>query len=296
LTELLSTKQAWQWGTPQEEAFNKIKLLLTALAILTLYDTSTATKISADASSFGVRAVLLQLCDQQLKPVAYASQKLSETEKRYAQIEKEALALTWACEKFSPYIMGKTIDIETDHKPLVPLMICKDLDAMPPHILHFHLRMMRYSFNICHVPRKLLYVADTLSRAPVAPKSDVDDAENLESATEAFITAVVSQLPATSTRLELLCKAQSEDKTLQNFFKFCEQGWLTKNSLCNDLKPYWSVNDELTVHNNLLLCGNRIVVYNKIFYRSYMKAIKGLSKPNSKPKQLYGGLVCRNKL
>ena len=57
-----------------------------------------------------------------------------------------------------------------------------------------------------------LYVADTPSRAPVTPKSDVDDAENIEGATETFITAVVSQLPVISTRLEQLCKAQSEDK------------------------------------------------------------------------------------
>ena len=69
-----------------------------------------------------------------------------------------------------------------------------------------------------------MHVANTLSIAPVAPKSDVDDAENLEGATEVFITAVVLQLPATTTRLEQLRKAQSEEKTLQNIFKFCEQG------------------------------------------------------------------------
>jgi len=73
-----------------------------------LYDTTAATyQNSADASLFGVGAVLLQRNDQQWKPVAYASRKLSETEKCYAQIEKEALALTWACKKFSTYIMGK---------------------------------------------------------------------------------------------------------------------------------------------------------------------------------------------
>jgi len=65
------------------------------------------------------------------------SKNFRETEKRYAQIEKEALALTWACEKFPPYIIEKTIDIETDQKPLVLLMSSKDLDAMPPHILCF---------------------------------------------------------------------------------------------------------------------------------------------------------------
>ena len=177
LTELLSIKQARQWGTPQDEAFSKIKQLLTEPRVLTLYDTTAATKISADVSSYGVGAVLLQHSNQQWKPVAYASRKLSDTEKRYAQIEKEALALTWACEKFSPYIMGKTIDIETDHKPLVPLMSSKDLDAMSPRILRFRLRMMRYSFNICHVPGELLMLLaqDHIMSRPLLDCLDVID-------------------------------------------------------------------------------------------------------------------------
>ena len=83
-------------GLPKDEVFKKIKQFSTAPAILTLYGTSAATKIPADASSYGVRAVLLQLSDQKWKPVAYASWKLSATKKCYARIKKEALALTWA--------------------------------------------------------------------------------------------------------------------------------------------------------------------------------------------------------
>ena len=46
---------------------------------------------------------------------------MTEAETRYAQIEKEALATTWASERFSNYILGKQVLLETDHKPLVPL-------------------------------------------------------------------------------------------------------------------------------------------------------------------------------
>ena len=92
---------------------------------------------------------------------------MSETETRYAQIEKEALAITWACEKFSTYILGKHISIETDHKPLVPLLGSKHLDNLPPRVLRFRLRLMRFSYSIQHVPGTLLYAADTLSRAPL---------------------------------------------------------------------------------------------------------------------------------
>ena len=74
--------------------------------MLALYNPQAETKVSADASSFGLGAVLLQLNDQSWKPVAYASRSLMDMERQYAQIEKEALAITWACEKFSTYILG----------------------------------------------------------------------------------------------------------------------------------------------------------------------------------------------
>lgn len=97
-----------------------------------------------DASSYGLGAVLLQEVNSSWKPVAYASWLTTETERRYAQKEKEALAITWACEKFADYILGKKFTIETDHKPLVPLLGTKHLDGLPPRVLRFQLRLARF--------------------------------------------------------------------------------------------------------------------------------------------------------
>ena len=115
---------------------------------------------------------------------------MSETETRYTQIEKEALAITWACEKFATYILGKHISIETDHKPLVPLLGSKHLDNFPPRVLRFSLRLMRFSYSIQHVPGKLLYTADTFSRAPLR-ENDID-LQTLEkqSEVESFIATI----------------------------------------------------------------------------------------------------------
>jgi len=57
--------------------------------------------------------------------------------------------------------------LETDHKPLVPLLGKKSLDSLPPQELRFHLRLMRFECTITHVPGKELYTPDTLSWAPV---------------------------------------------------------------------------------------------------------------------------------
>ena len=107
LRELLSKKCSWHWGHTQDQAFANIKSELSKPTILTLYDPAKETKITADASSYGLGAVIMQRQDSEWKPTAYASRSMNETEQRYAQIEKEALAITWACEKFTNYILEK---------------------------------------------------------------------------------------------------------------------------------------------------------------------------------------------
>ena len=164
LRELLSPKVSWIWEHAQQEAFEKLKTELATPRVLSHYSIDADTKVSADASSHGLGAVFLQLHNGEWKLIAFASRSLSDTERRYAQIEKEALALTWACEKFSEYVLGKEIELETDHKPLVPLLGKKSLDSLPPRVLRFRLRLMRFQYNIKHVPGKTLYTPDTLSQ------------------------------------------------------------------------------------------------------------------------------------
>ena len=92
LSELLSSKNTWIWGPAQGRAFSNLKEEITRPH----YNPEAHTKMSADASSFGLGSVLL-LNKYVWKPVAYASRSLTETERRYAQIENEALAVTWSC-------------------------------------------------------------------------------------------------------------------------------------------------------------------------------------------------------
>ena len=106
LQDLLSLKNQWHWGHEQQEAFERLKTALSASEELALYDARNHAILSADAPSYSLGAVLRQTQpDRSLRPIAYVSRALTETEQRYAQIEKEALAVTWACERFQGYLL-----------------------------------------------------------------------------------------------------------------------------------------------------------------------------------------------
>ena len=88
----------------------------------------------------GVGAVLTQKqSDGNWSTVAYCSRSLSNAEQRYTQIEKEALALTWGCEHFNDYLLGKHFHVETDHKLLVSLLGTKNLEELPIRVQRFRM-------------------------------------------------------------------------------------------------------------------------------------------------------------
>ena len=89
LRQLLCKDTTWLWTDPQQRAFEQIKTTLTSAEVLACYDPSRPTIIAADASLNGIGAVLLQVQDDgNRRPISYASRSLSDTEKRYAVIEK----------------------------------------------------------------------------------------------------------------------------------------------------------------------------------------------------------------
>ena len=60
LRDLLCNKNQWLWGKAQQKAFVETKQLLSFTPVFALYDQKRPTRISADASSFGLGAVLMQ--------------------------------------------------------------------------------------------------------------------------------------------------------------------------------------------------------------------------------------------
>ena len=197
----------------------------------------------------------MQKKGREWKPIAYASRSMTETEKRYAQIEKEALASTWACEKFSNYILWKKIPHRDGSQTVDPLLGTKHLDALPPRILRFRLRLGRYDYNITHFPGTLLYTANT--RAP--PQKNTEDIELQEEA-KAMLEMVISHLPARKGKFAEYSTVQAADAECSNVINYCQHGWPNKHKVSSEVKPYWRAKGELTVHNNLLLYGRSIVI------------------------------------
>ena len=181
------------------------------------------------------------------------------TESRYAQIEKEALAATWACEKFATYIQRKTITLETDHKPLVPLLCHQHLDKLLPRVLRFLLQLMRFDYVIKHVPGKSLHIADALSQAPFEYTVESDELMEIQEI-ECQILTVVDTLPVSSTRLTAITQAQANDLVCSTLISYCSAGWPVKSSLPDSMKPYRKYHGELSVRDNFLLYQNRLVI------------------------------------
>ncbi|UYV67701.1 K02A2.6-like [Cordylochernes scorpioides] len=256
LNSLLSTKNEWVWDEPQKKSFNLLKQELVSRPNLALFDPSRTTIVSADASSFGIGGVLRQeQPDGSLKPIAYVSRTLSETEKRYSQIEKEGLAIVWTCDRLKDYVTGIKIHIETDHKPLIAIFTSKSLEDMTPRLQRLKMRMMRYSYQISHIAGKKQIVADMLSRKPMSkPHKD-----ELEEELSAYIQSI--EFPATEERLLEISRKQKEDSLCSQLAKYCMSGWpKNKREVDPELRGYWQFQEDLTYQNGLLLRGQRILI------------------------------------
>lgn len=135
--ELTSNQAQFTWATHHDKAFATIQQLVIQYPVLKFYDINEEVTIQTDASNKGLGAVLTQ----NGQPVAFTSRTLSPTEQRYATIEKECLAIIFACERFNQYLARKAkISVETDHKPLKSI-IKKSLLSAPCRLQRMLLRL-----------------------------------------------------------------------------------------------------------------------------------------------------------
>ncbi|KAG5874126.1 hypothetical protein JTB14_015046 [Gonioctena quinquepunctata] len=242
------------WDIFLQQSSEKVKKLLQNSPTLAYFDSSKQVSISADSSSYGLGACLIQTSEGKNEIVAYASRLLSDTEKRYAQIEREALALAWAADEFSEYITG--ILLQTDHRPLIQVL---PIDELTPRLQRFRIRLMRYDYKIYYSPGKDLVVADALSRNFSADQAKPSENEPA-SEVEAHVRLVVQSLQVKPLFLEEIKVEQAKDAILSKIKDFSHTGWPNKNNLCSDLLKFYPYRNEISFTEGFLLRNLRIMI------------------------------------
>ena len=266
LRRLTDKDAVFDWLPQHDTAFSTIKELITKAPVLHYYDVNKPVTIECDSSEVGLGAVITQ----NGHPIAYASRALTQTERNYAQIEKECLGIVYATERFHQYIIGKeNVEIITDHKPLVTIFK-KSILTSPKRLQRMRLRLQKFSINVVYKPGPQMYISDTLSRAALPLQQIHPDDSNYiifqlkqeeESRLEFESVDMEESLFVTNHRLQSIRQHTAADNSLQVLMTIIKKGWPeNKTSLPLCVREYWAYRDELSTQNGLVFRGTRIII------------------------------------
>ena len=235
------------WCKEYENAFDTLKRNLSESACLAYYDPSKELVIQVDSSKHGLGAALLQ----DGRPIEYASRALTPSERNWAQIEKEALAVLYGLQRFDQYTYGRPITVENDHKPLASIL-SKPLSMAPKRLQDIMMRYNRYDVNFVFTKSSKLYLADTLSRA------HLDSSESNQN--ERFMNIkTFGEIP--DVQLEEIRQATALDSIMQDVIQLVMEGWPEeKHFVSPHARPYFDIRDTLTVVDGILLKGEAVIV------------------------------------
>ena len=259
---LRSSKVKWQWTKVEQDAFKKLKELLSSDRVVACYDPEMAVKVESDASKVGLGAVISHVYpDGSEKVIEYASRTLSECEKKYSQIDKEALGIIWAVKRFHYYLYGReSFDLVTDHQPLT--FIFNKNRGLPEmssnRVSRWALILMNYNYKIRYRRSQDHANCDMLSRLPRPGviKNPVDEDA------EAFsIDMDQAQLDAV-----VIASETRKDPILSKVSMWILDGF-PKVKPCDlnpELSAYWNRSDTLSIELDCITWGNRVIIPNKL--------------------------------
>lgn len=242
IRELTKNNVDWLWLPLHEKTIAKLKHMITTAPVLKIYDQKQPLVIQTDASQDGLGACLLQ----NNQPIAFASRSMTETEKRYAQIEKEMLAIKFACNKFHQYVYGRSVKVLSDHKPLQVIMT-KDLNKVSARLQRIRLSLLKYDILVEYLPGKLMYVADYLSRFFLKDKT-VDDPE-----LQVIVHSLITDFPITEVKRERFKLETDKDPQCKILKGLFVKGWPeNRNKVPSIVKGFWSMGHDIHIEDELL--------------------------------------------
>ncbi|XP_055913593.1 uncharacterized protein K02A2.6-like [Eupeodes corollae] len=180
-----------------------------------------------------------------------ASKTLNIHQKRYSQIEKEALSIIYGVQKFNQYLYGRHFILYTDHKPLVSIFNPeKNLPVFTAQRLQrWALFLMGYQYSIRYKPTSKHGNADALSRLPMGQDEQFDASEN--SCLHVQFDEVIEAFPVDAKQI---ASATAVDPVLSKVLKFLRHGWPDSSKLIDkQLKPYFDRRYSLLIENNIIL-------------------------------------------
>ncbi|KAJ0169313.1 hypothetical protein K1T71_015197 [Dendrolimus kikuchii] len=253
LRTLLKKESAWLWEQQHSDAVDKLKRKLATAPVLALYCERTPIVLSVDASSVALGAVLLQAG----RPVEFASLTLTEAQTRYAQIEKEMLAIVFAVERFRQYIYGRSdVTIHSDHKPLEALF-SKPLVSVPARLQRMMMRVQGYEFKVIYTPGKYMYIADTLSRAPL--KELMQDGVSAEVETQTCF--MLQNVPFSPQKLEKIQNEVKKDRECTLLLNYVLKGWpRNRRDVNENIKVFWPYREQLNYLAGIIFKGDRVFI------------------------------------
>lgn len=164
LTLLLKKNATFTWEDDQQAAFNRLKELLCAQPVLTLYNPNAEHELHTDACSFGIGGVLIQKDSEgNRQPVAFYSRNTTPAETKLHSYELETIAVVDSLERFKYYLLNKHFTIYTDCHSLKLSAMKKEL---VPKIARWFLKIQEFDFDLQFRPGSQMLHADALSRHP----------------------------------------------------------------------------------------------------------------------------------
>ena len=168
LRACLRSDTEYKWTAEADKCFGEVKQLLLDSSALALYDPALPSIVSSDASDYGIGAVFTQIHPNNIeRTVAFASRTLTQTERKYATVEKEALACVWAVEKWRTYLWGHRFTLRTDHQALTTLLSTKGADRAGMRIARWSARLLCFNYDVIYRAGTQNQTADCLSRLPL---------------------------------------------------------------------------------------------------------------------------------
>lgn len=256
LRELTKQDVEFIWADAQETAFQSAKNLIASNTVLRYYDVNKPVTLQVDASEEAIGGALIQ--DGQ--PVCFTSHTLDSTERNYAQIEKECLAIVTCMNKWHHYLFGKKdILVHTDHQPLETIFK-KPLCKAPRRLQRMMLKLQQYCFTVQYKRGKEMYIADTLSRAPLTKPTEAGTQKwevfRIELATMDFKPPMISSGTFQRLQLETL-----KDPTLKALHKLVTKGWPSdKSTVPSEIRPFWSYRDEIATYDGVLVKAHQVII------------------------------------